>query len=84
VADVCVSLAESFTQKIYVIGGPTGATNFADGNALLKCQRAGGRACSVAVSFCADGVNHALKGHTVLSNGNPIFMPSRGQPFRRQ
>jgi hypothetical protein len=75
VADVCVSLATSPAQKIYSIGGPIGAANFADGAAILKCKRAGGQACATVTSFCADGVHHELNGHTVLSNGNPIFVP---------
>src|SRR5580693_5917206 len=56
VADVCVSLATSPAQKIYSIGGPIGAANFADGAAILKCKRAGGQACATVTSFCADGV----------------------------
>lgn len=75
VADVCVSLAVSEAQKIYRVGGPTGAINFASNNAMLQCQRAGGKACTIATSFCADGVNHMLQGQTVFSNGNPIFVP---------
>jgi hypothetical protein len=75
VADVCVSLATSPAQKIFSIGGPIGAANFADDAAILKCKRAGGQACATATSFCADGVHHVLSGHTVLSNGNPIFVP---------
>jgi hypothetical protein len=75
VADVCVSLATSPAQKVYSIGGPIGAANFADDAAVLKCKRAGGQACAVSTSFCADGVQHVLTGHTVLSNGNPIFVP---------
>jgi hypothetical protein len=74
VADVCVSLATSPAQKIYFIGGPIGAANFADGAAILKCKRAGGQACATVTSFCADGVHHVLNGHTELSNGNPIFV----------
>ena len=74
VADVCVSLATSPAQKIYSIGGPIGAANFADGAAILKCKRAGGQACATVTSFCADGVHHVLNGHTELSNGNPIFV----------
>ena len=85
VADVCVSMAASMAQKIYTVGGPTGAANFAADNAMLKCKRAGGRACVIATSFCADGVKHELKGHTVFSNGNPIFVPEgQGQPFGRR
>jgi hypothetical protein len=75
VADVCVSLATSPAQKIFTIGGPIGAANFADDAAILKCKRAGGQACATVTSFCADGVHHQLTGHTVLSNGNPIFVP---------
>lgn len=75
VADVCVSLAVSSPQKLFTVGGPTGAGNFADDAALLKCRRAGGKSCIVQASFCADGERHDLFGHTVFSNGNPIFVP---------
>jgi hypothetical protein len=75
VADVCVSLATSPAQKVFSIGGPIGAANFAEGAAILKCKRAGGLACATVTSFCADGVKHLLNGHTVVSNGNPIFVP---------
>ena len=85
VADVCVALVMSDAQKIYKVGGPTGAINFAEDNAKLLCQRAGGKACKVAVSFCADGVKHELKGKTVFSNGNPIFVPEgSGGAFGRR
>ena len=76
VADVCVALAVSSSQKIVRVGGPIGAVNFAEANAMLKCKRAGGRNCAVATSFCADGVKHVLNGNTVFPNGNPIFVPS--------
>jgi hypothetical protein len=42
------------------LASPTGATNFASGNATLQCQRAGGHSCQIAVSFCADGINHVV------------------------
>ena len=77
VADVCLALAVSKTEGTYAIGGPTGAGNFADDAAMVKCQRAGGRSCVVQASFCADGQRHALNGHTVESNGNPIFVPDQ-------
>jgi len=60
VADVCASLAISKPEKVYAIGGPGGAANFTDNNAILHCQRAGGHACAVSLSFCADGVRHVL------------------------
>jgi hypothetical protein len=84
VADVCVALAVSQSEKLYLIGGPTGATNFAAANAMLKCQKAGGRNCTVATSFCADGVKHVLEGHTEFSNGNPVFVPSGQSTNLRQ
>jgi hypothetical protein len=67
VADVCASLAISKPEKVYAIGGPGGAANFTDKNAILHCQRAGGHACAVNLSFCADGVRHVLN----VSNGAP-------------
>jgi Domain of unknown function (DUF4189) len=76
VADVCASLAVSPAQKIFGIGGPTGAANFSDNNAILHCQRAGGKSCAVVASFCADGIHHVLNGQTINSNGNPIFVPN--------
>ncbi len=85
VADVCVALVMSLPENIYVTGGPTGATNFATGNAMLKCKRAGGKACAVITSFCADGINHVLKGSTSFSHGNPVFTPSgQSSSLRRQ
>lgn len=60
VADVCVSLALSAPQRLYAIGGPTGAVNYADANANLHCQRAGGKSCVIATSFCADGIRHIV------------------------
>jgi hypothetical protein len=68
VADVCVSLATSPAQKVFSIGGPIGAANFADGAAILKCKRAGGQACAIITSFCADGVQHVLNG-SVAADG---------------
>ena len=76
VADVCVSLAISAAEKIYHVGGPTGAINFADDNAKLLCQCAGGRNCVIATNFCADRERHMLQGQTVFSNGNPIVVPA--------
>jgi hypothetical protein len=85
VADVCVSLAVSAAQNIYRVGGPTGAINFANDNATLECQRAGGKTCTIATSFCADGINHMLQGQTIMPNGNPIFVPQgQGLPAGRR
>jgi hypothetical protein len=75
VADVCVSLAASPGKKVFAIGGPIGAANYAEDAALAKCKRAGGQACAVTTSFCADGIQHVVNGHTVFSNGNPILVP---------
>ena len=61
VADVCVALALSKAEKVWVVGGPTGANNFASGNATLRCQRAGGHSCRIAIAFCADGIDHEVK-----------------------
>jgi hypothetical protein len=61
VADVCVALAMSKPDKIFAIGGPTGAANYASGNATLHCQRAGGKSCAIITSFCADGIRHETK-----------------------
>ncbi len=76
VPDVCASLALSSAQKIISVGGPAGAANFADNNAILRCQRAGGKSCAVVASFCADGIRHVLNGQTINSNGNPIYVPN--------
>jgi hypothetical protein len=65
VADVCVALAISKPEKIYAVGGPTGAINYANGNATLHCQRAGGRSCTIATALCADGVRHNVAQATV-------------------
>jgi hypothetical protein len=86
VADVCVSLVISSKEHVATIGGPTGATNYAEAAATLRCQRAGGHSCKVMISFCADGGGRRdLKGHTEFSNGNPIFVPGQATaaPGRR-
>jgi hypothetical protein len=76
VADVCLAIVASNPEKVAVIGGPTGASNFAEGNGQLLCQRAGGKSCKVLESFCADGQKHVLQGQTVYgAGGNPIFVP---------
>lgn len=72
VADVCVALALSKPDKIFSVGGPTGAVNYASGNATLHCQRAGGKSCAIMTSFCADGVRHETKA------------PSTPAPFGRR
>jgi hypothetical protein len=72
VADICVAIAISRQEKVAVVSSPTGATNFASGNATLQCQRAGGHSCQIAVSFCADGINH------VVNN------PATSAPFGRK
>lgn len=58
VADVCVALATSKPDKVFGVGGPIGAANYAAGNSTLKCQRAGGKSCAVVAQFCADGIKH--------------------------
>lgn len=60
VADHCVALAISKAENIYTVGGPVGAANYADGGALLRCQRAGGKNCTIDLSFCADGIRHVV------------------------
>jgi hypothetical protein len=76
VADVCVALIESQAEKVYFIGGPVGLSNFAEDAAMARCKRAGGKSCTVMTSFCAEGqARKILTGHTVESNGNPIFVP---------
>ena len=75
VADVCIALVASKTENLWRVGGPTGALNIAEDNGKLQCKRAGGKACKVETSFCADGQRHELQGTTVYSNGNPIFVP---------
>jgi hypothetical protein len=85
VPDVCVALAMSDPDNISTIGGPIGAVNVAEGGAMLKCKRAGGRSCVIKKSFCADGIQHVTRGETVFSNGNPIFIPQGGGlPFGRR
>lgn len=72
VADTCVALAISKAEKIRAVGGPTGALNFATGNAMLHCQRAGGRSCQIATDTCADGIDHE------------ISLPQNSVPFGRR
>jgi hypothetical protein len=80
VADVCVALVKSTSEHLYKVGGPTGAKNFAEDSSMVACRRTGGKSCKVATSFCADGQQHELKGNTVFSNGNPIFVPQGQEP----
>jgi hypothetical protein len=68
VADVCISLSVSKINRLYAIGGPTGAVNYAEANSNLHCQRAGGKACVIATSFCADGIRHTVP----LENGTSV------------
>jgi Domain of unknown function (DUF4189) len=67
VADVCVALATSKPERVFGVGGPIGASNYAAGNATLKCQRAGGKSCVVNTQFCADGIKH----ETALPSSKP-------------
>jgi hypothetical protein len=81
VADVCVALVTSDATNKYFVGGPAGASNFAESNGTLQCQRSGAKDCQVVDSFCADGgKRHNLNGNTVFQNGNPIFRPDNSQP----
>jgi hypothetical protein len=58
--DICVALAISKPDGRYSLGGPIGAADYADGNALLLCHRAGGKDCAIATDFCADGIRHVV------------------------
>jgi hypothetical protein len=85
VADLCLAVALSRPERVMTVGGPTGAVNFAENNAMLNCRRMSGRSCTIAVSFCADGVRHVLNGRTIFSNGNPIFVPEgTAMPYGRR
>jgi Domain of unknown function (DUF4189) len=76
VADVCLALVFSASEKVAVVSTPGPAVNFSEDNGKLLCRRAGGRACQVLESFCADGQRHEIKGSTVFTpSGNPIFLP---------
>jgi hypothetical protein len=66
VADVCVSLAASKPEKVYAGSSPSPGITFANNNAMLHCQRAGGRSCAVLTSFCADGIRHEARDGRVL------------------
>jgi Domain of unknown function (DUF4189) len=66
VADVCMSLAVSKPDKIYAVSGPSPGVTFSGGNSKAKCQRAGGKSCEVAISFCADGIRHEVRDGRVL------------------
>jgi hypothetical protein len=73
VVDVCAALAVSEPEHLFRISGESGAVNWAEERALLLCRKAGGRACRVTASMCADGKRHELKGETEFHNGNPVF-----------
>lgn len=84
VADVCLALVSSTPDRMTFVGGPVGASNFAVGTAQLQCSRAGGRACRIETTVCADGQQHQLQGETVFHNGNPVFTPQGGSAFGRR
>lgn len=75
----------SVPDKVCKLSGESGAVNLAEDRALLLCRKAGGAACRLRTSFCADGVRHELKGSTEWRNGNPVHMnPGQLRPFGRQ
>jgi hypothetical protein len=85
VPDACVALAMSDADNISRISGPIGAVDVAENNAMLQCQRAGGRSCVIKKSLCADGINHVSGGNTEFVNGHPIHVPQGGgRPFGRR
>jgi hypothetical protein len=47
-ADNCLAVAISRPDRIFAMGGPIGAGNFADDAAVLHCKRVGGKSCAVA------------------------------------
>ncbi len=53
--DYCVALATSPSQRLWAAGGPNHAVKDAKAMSVIHCQRAGGRACIVVASACADG-----------------------------
>jgi len=53
--DYCMALAASPGQKIWAVGGPNHAVRDAAAVAVIHCQRAGGQACAVVTTACADG-----------------------------
>jgi hypothetical protein len=53
--DYCMALAASPRQKIWAVGGPNHAVRDAAAVAVIHCQRAGGQACAVVTTACADG-----------------------------
>jgi hypothetical protein len=72
VADYCVAVAISPAEKVIQIGGPIPSNSLAGDNAVLHCQRAGGRSCKVAIAFCADGVDRETR------------LPNSPAPFGRR
>jgi hypothetical protein len=53
--DYCMALATSPRQKIWSVGGPNAAVRDAAAVAGQHCKRAGGQACAVVTTACADG-----------------------------
>ena len=53
--DYCIALATSPKQRMWATGGPNMNVRDAKEVAIIHCQRAGGRACIVVASACADG-----------------------------
>lgn len=84
VVDVCVALAVSAPDHIYRLSGESGAVNLAEDRAVLLCRKAGGKACKLKTSFCADGVRHELTCKTEFHNGNPVCVEPGSRPFGRR
>ena len=57
--DLCTALAVSQPEKVFGIG-LSGVIDFATPTATYRCQKAGGRSCKIASTFCADGVTRVM------------------------
>jgi uncharacterized protein DUF4189 len=84
VVDYCAALATSPRDNIYRVKG-SGAVNWAEESALAACSKAGGHACRISTSVCADGKRHVQTCETRFFNGNPVCVEPDGsdKPFGR-
>jgi len=64
-ATECTTLAISKPDHVYAAADRSPGFSFAIGNAMLHCQRAGGKFCTIVKPFCADGLAHEVRDERV-------------------
>ena len=82
--DICAAVAVSAPERIVKISKPTPVVNWAEAKVLQDCRAAGGKACMVAASHCADHVRHEAPLETCFTGtGNPVACNS-SRPLGRR